>query len=77
LPDVAAIDAPDVWLSQETLLTEVFGVRRTYDTALVRVHIHALRKALGAFAQCIESCRGRGYRLVEIRGFNPTKPAAG
>jgi DNA-binding response OmpR family regulator len=52
------------WIKQETLLKEVFGARRAYDTALVRVHVHAIRRALGDSAPMIESQRGRGYRCA-------------
>lgn len=50
------------WVNQKTLLREVFGARRDYDTALVRVHVHALRRALGEQGRYIESRRGSGYR---------------
>jgi two-component system phosphate regulon response regulator PhoB len=60
------VERPLVWVSQQTLLSEVFGATSTYETALVRVHVHTLRRALGEYAQCIESSRGRGYRFRDV-----------
>jgi DNA-binding response OmpR family regulator len=52
------------WVSEHGLRTEALGILQKHETPIVRVHLSALRKALGAFAGCLESRRGLGYRFL-------------
>ncbi|MFP6612107.1 MAG: winged helix-turn-helix domain-containing protein [Pirellulales bacterium] len=40
----------------------------------IDVHIRAIRKKLGRYANLIETIRGVGYRLHEPRGSNDEQP---
>jgi DNA-binding response OmpR family regulator len=52
------------WATEEELREQALGIVQKHETPLVRVHLSALRKSLGAFAACVESRRGFGYRLL-------------
>jgi DNA-binding response OmpR family regulator len=59
------------WHSERRILREVFDqhpntCRRpsAERTPLVRVQVHALRRALGHAAGCVQGGRGKGYRFV-------------
>jgi DNA-binding response OmpR family regulator len=53
------------WVSARTLLAEALGIHGVHDTALIRVHVHAIRRRLGGFAHCLRGSRGQGYMLVD------------
>lgn len=52
------------WVTTAELISEVLGTHHQPDTSLVRVHVHAIRRRLGARAPWLESDRrrARGYR---------------
>jgi two-component system phosphate regulon response regulator PhoB len=51
--------------SRDTLLNDVWGYESAIDTRTVDTHIRRLREKLGKAADCIETIRGFGYRMVE------------
>jgi DNA-binding response OmpR family regulator len=53
------------WVTPSELVKEALGTHHENESALVRVHIHAIRRALGPLARLIETDprRARGYRL--------------
>jgi two-component system phosphate regulon response regulator PhoB len=51
--------------SRDTLLNDVWGYESIIDTRTVDTHIRRLREKLGKAADCIETIRGFGYRMVE------------
>jgi phosphate regulon transcriptional regulator PhoB len=51
--------------SRDTLLNDVWGYESMIDTRTVDTHIRRLREKLGKTADCIETIRGFGYRMVE------------
>jgi DNA-binding response OmpR family regulator len=61
---------PRTWVTAGELLTMVCDCPQQRDSTLVRVHLSAIRKKLGAYAQLIESRRTYGYRWVGA----PDKP---
>ena len=51
--------------SRDALLNDVWGYESLIDTRTVDTHIRRLREKLGRAADCIETIRGFGYRMVE------------
>ena len=51
--------------SREVLLNDVWGYESVIDTRTVDTHIRRLREKLAEAADCIETVRGFGYRIVE------------
>jgi two-component system phosphate regulon response regulator PhoB len=51
--------------SRDVLLNDVWGYESVIDTRTVDTHIRRLREKLGQTADCIETIRGFGYRMVE------------
>jgi two-component system phosphate regulon response regulator PhoB len=51
--------------SRDALLNDVWGYESIIDTRTVDTHIRRLREKLGAAADCIETIRGFGYRMIE------------
>ncbi len=51
--------------SRDALLNDVWGYESIIDTRTVDTHIRRLREKLGAAADCIETIRGFGYRVIE------------
>ena len=51
--------------SREVLLNDVWGYESMIDTRTVDTHIRRLREKLGPSADCIETVRGFGYRIIE------------
>jgi DNA-binding response OmpR family regulator len=51
--------------SRDVLLNDVWGYESVIDTRTVDTHIRRLREKLGRSADCIETIRGFGYRIVE------------
>jgi phosphate regulon transcriptional regulator PhoB len=52
--------------SRDTLLNDVWGYESVIDTRTVDTHIRRLREKLGKSADCIETIRGFGYRMIEM-----------
>src|SRR5690606_10870766 len=53
-----------LWVSSEELLQVGFNAHHDQTSSIVRVHVHGLRRDLGARRTLVESRRGRGYRLA-------------
>ncbi|MEQ1859531.1 MAG: response regulator transcription factor [Chthoniobacteraceae bacterium] len=51
--------------SRDTLLNDVWGYENLIDTRTVDTHIRRLREKLGKAADCIETIRGFGYRMID------------
>lgn len=51
--------------SRDVLLNDVWGYESVIDTRTVDTHIRRLREKLGNAADCIETIRGFGYRVIE------------
>ena len=51
--------------SRDVLLNDVWGYESVIDTRTVDTHIRRLREKLGTTADCIETIRGFGYRIIE------------
>ncbi len=51
--------------SRDTLLNDVWGYESAIDTRTVDTHIRRVREKLGTTADCIETIRGFGYRIIE------------
>jgi phosphate regulon transcriptional regulator PhoB len=51
--------------SRDVLLNDVWGYESVIDTRTVDTHVRRLREKLGKAADCIETIRGFGYRMVE------------
>lgn len=54
---------PDVVLTRENLLTEIWGYDFYGETRTVDVHVRTLRQKLGEYGDRIETVRGVGYRI--------------
>ena len=52
--------------SRDVLLNDVWGYESVIDTRTVDTHVRRLREKLGKAADCIETIRGFGYRMVNI-----------
>jgi len=52
-------------ISRDELLNEVWGYESLIDTRTVDTHVRRLREKLGLAADCIETVRGFGYRVVD------------
>lgn len=52
--------------SRDVLLNDVWGYESVIDTRTVDTHVRRLREKLGKVADCIETIRGFGYRMVDI-----------
>jgi two-component system phosphate regulon response regulator PhoB len=50
--------------TREKLLNDVWGYESLIDTRTVDTHVRRLREKLGRAADCIETVRGFGYRVV-------------
>lgn len=51
--------------SRDTLLNDVWGYESLIDTRTVDTHIRRVREKLGKAADCIETIRGFGYRMLD------------
>ena len=51
------------WISSDRIITEVIGTHHAPRTALVRVHVHHIRRKLGEAGWCLRAEHGRGYML--------------
>lgn len=51
--------------NRDKLLNDVWGYESVIDTRTVDTHVRRLREKLGSVADCIETVRGFGYRVVE------------
>ena len=54
---------PDVVLTRDALMTEIWGYDFCGETRTVDVHIRTLRQKLGEYGDRIETVRGVGYRI--------------
>lgn len=54
---------PDVVLTRDNLLTEIWGYDFYGETRTVDVHVRTLRQKLGEYGDRIETVRGVGYRI--------------
>jgi DNA-binding response OmpR family regulator len=52
------------WVSSAEIVAGVCGTHHDEGTSLVRVHVHGLRKALGACGACIRSDGRKNYMLT-------------
>ena len=52
--------------SRDVLLNDVWGYESVIDTRTVDTHVRRLREKLGKAADCIETIRGFGYRMVDV-----------
>lgn len=52
--------------SRDVLLNDVWGYESAIDTRTVDTHVRRLREKLGKAADCIETIRGFGYRMIEV-----------
>ena len=57
------IQNPDVVLTRDSLLTEIWGYDFYGETRTVDVHVRTLRQKLGEYGDRIETVRGVGYRM--------------
>jgi DNA-binding response OmpR family regulator len=63
------LERRDRWTSAAEIIAKVCGTHHRNDTSLVRVHIHAIRTALGEMRSCIRSdIGGRGY-MFSLNGL--------
>jgi DNA-binding response OmpR family regulator len=60
---------PDIVLSRERLLNQVWGYDYYGETRTVDVHVNHLRDKLDGSPADIETFRGTGYKLVERKGL--------
>lgn len=51
--------------SRDVLLNDVWGYESSIDTRTVDTHVRRLREKLGKTADCIETIRGFGYRMLD------------
>jgi DNA-binding response OmpR family regulator len=51
------------WVSSEKIIADVIGTHHTPRTALVRVHVHHIRRKLADCGWCLRAEHGRGYML--------------
>lgn len=54
-------------MTRDQLLTRIWGYDFDGETRTVDVHIRSLRLKLGTAGDCIETIRGVGYKMEEIR----------
>ena len=59
--------APGRVLSRQTLLDKVWGDHVVIEERTVDVHVKRLREALGPAAEMLQTVRGAGYTLAELR----------
>jgi phosphate regulon transcriptional regulator PhoB len=52
--------------SRDVLLNDVWGYESVIDTRTVDTHVRRLREKLGKAADCLETIRGFGYRMVDL-----------
>lgn len=68
----AFMEAPGTVLSKEQLEERLYGWEEEIMSNAVEVHLHKLRRKLGA--AWIRNVRGVGYKLVEPDAMAPAKP---
>ncbi len=54
-------------MTRDRLLSRIWGYDFDGETRTVDVHIRSLRQKLGAAGDCIETIRGVGYKMEDIR----------
>jgi DNA-binding response OmpR family regulator len=63
----ALVERKGTVLSREILLNDVWGYETIIDTRTVDTHMRRLREKLEGYADMIETIRGVGYRLTDMR----------
>lgn len=58
-------ERPGKVLSREQLLNQVWGYESETETRTIDMHVKRLREKLGGAADCLETVRGFGYRIIE------------
>jgi DNA-binding response OmpR family regulator len=56
-------ERPGTWISSDKIIADVIGTHHAPRTALVRVHVHHIRRKLGDCGWCLRAEHGRGYML--------------
>ena len=51
------------WVSSDKIINDVIGSHHAPRTALVRVHVHHIRRKLADCGWCLRAEHGRGYML--------------
>jgi len=59
----ALMDKRGAPISRTDLLRDVWGYRNPIDSRTVDTHMRRLRAKLGAYADCLQTLRGEGYRF--------------
>lgn len=57
------IKNPNMVLTRDQLLEDIWGYDFDGETRTVDVHVRTLRQKLGNYGECIETVRGVGYRM--------------
>lgn len=57
-------ERPETWVTSDRIISEVIGTHHAPRTALVRVHVHHIRRKLGDCGWCLQAEHGRGYKLA-------------
>lgn len=57
-------ERPETWITSDRIISEVIGTHHAPRTALVRVHVHHIRRKLGDCGWCLQAEHGRGYKLT-------------
>jgi two-component system, OmpR family, KDP operon response regulator KdpE len=56
-------ERPGVWVTSDRIIAEVIGTHHAPRTALVRVHVHHIRRKLAEYRWCLRAEHGSGYML--------------
>ena len=59
------MENPNIVMTRDSLLEEIWGYDFDGETRTVDVHIRTLRQKLGKCGECVETVRGVGYRISE------------
>lgn len=57
-------ERPETWVTSDRIISDVIGTHHAPRTALVRVHVHHIRRKLGDCGWCLRAEHGRGYKLA-------------
>jgi two-component system phosphate regulon response regulator PhoB len=59
--------------TREQLLSDVWGITSALETRTVDTHVMRLREKLGAAREMVETVRGVGYRMTDVRAGAPAQ----
>ena len=59
------MENPNIVMTRDSLLEEIWGYDFDGETRTVDVHIRTLRQKLGKCGERVETVRGVGYRISE------------